>query len=140
MSPRRDIDFAALRRLRGRYGVAYPPGVVVFHEGEASTDMYVVVQGKIGLSAVDPQTRKYRTVRVVGPGEFFGEMACFMDQPRTATAVAIEQSVLLAISRSAALELMGSSPRFALGVIQTLCDRILTDGELIAQLYRMKGG
>ena len=129
----RDLDFAALRDLRGRFGAAYPRGRVLFHEGDTSTDFYVVLQGSVDMAIRDPWSREPRLVRTVQAGEFFGEMSCFCDRPRAATAVIREDAVLLCLSQTAINELLARSPRFARGVIQTLCDRILADTDDLAR-------
>lgn len=123
----RDIDFEALRDLRGRFGAAYPRGRVLFHEGETSTDFYVVLKGAVELASRDPATGQLRPLRAVRPGEFFGEMACFCDRPRAASAIVSEDAVVLRLSQVAINDLLARSPRFARGVIQTLCDRLLAD-------------
>lgn len=131
--PVRDIDFQALRDLRGHHGAEYPRGRVLFHEGDTSTEMYVVLQGAVDMvvhSAWKPTTR---VVRTVGTGEFFGEMSCFCGRPRAATAVVREDAVLLRLSQVALNDLLARSPRFAKGVIQTLCDRVMADTEIVAR-------
>ena len=130
----RDIDFTMLRQLRSRFGAIYPRGRVVFHQNETSSTFFVVLQGSVEMHAADPLTGESMVVRRVGPGEFFGEMACFCERPRAATAITSEESVLLSFSRADVLEMLRTSPKFALGVIQTLCDRMLADGAMIARL------
>jgi hypothetical protein len=61
-------------------------------------------------------------------------MSCFSGLPRSATAIAAEDSVLLFFNQDTAIQLLRASPRFALGVIQTLCDRIRGSNERIARL------
>ena len=129
----RDIDFAALRDLRGRYGANYPRGRVLFHEGDTSTDFYVVLQGAVDMATRDSWSGEPRLVRTVTPGEFFGEMSCFCERPRAATAIVREDAVLLCLGQAAINDLLARSPRFARGVIQTLCDRIQADTEDVAR-------
>jgi CRP-like cAMP-binding protein len=129
--PIRDIDFAALRNLRDRFGAAYTRGRVLFHEGDTSTEFYVVLQGSVDMATRDPATGEPRLIRTVRQGEFFGEMSCFCVRPRAATAVVREDAVLLSVSQAAMNDLLARSPRFAKGVIQTLCDRIVADTEAI---------
>jgi CRP-like cAMP-binding protein len=131
--PVRDIDFQALRDLRGHYGAEYPRGRVVFQAGETSTEMYVVLQGTVDMVVQGPWKPTTCVVRSVGPGEFFGEMACFRGRPRAAHAVVREDAVLLRLSQVAINELLARSPRFAKGVIQTLCDRLEADTDVVGR-------
>jgi CRP-like cAMP-binding protein len=135
----RDLDFAALRDLRGRYGAIFPRGRVVFHEGETTTDFYVVLQGSVDLVSRDPVTGAGRVIRTVSSGEFFGEMSCFCERARSATAVARDEAVLLCLGQAAINDLLARSPRFARGVIQTLCDRILADTDDVARARQQLG-
>jgi CRP/FNR family cyclic AMP-dependent transcriptional regulator len=129
----RDIDFAALGDLRGRYGAMYPRGRIVFREGDTGTELFVVLQGAVDMTTRDAWSGEPRLVRTLVPGEFFGEMSCFCDRPRAATAVVREDAVLLCLNQVAITELLARSPRFARGVIQTLCDRIQADTHDVAR-------
>ena len=130
----RDIDVHALAEMNSSYGVKYPRGRVIFREGDTSNDMYVVLDGSVGLTVRDPDSGEARLVRLVTRGEFFGEISCFLGRSRSATAIAAEDAVLLTFSRDAAIQMLRTRPRFAVGVIQTLCDRIVRDGETIVKL------
>jgi CRP/FNR family transcriptional regulator, cyclic AMP receptor protein len=60
----------------------------------------------------------------VGPDETFGEMALIDSAPRTATAVATEDSVLAVIDRRRFLFLVGETPTFALQVMSSLAEKL----------------
>src|SRR4051812_16430697 len=97
--PIRDIDFPALRNLRDQFGAAYPRGRVLFHAGDTSTDFYVVLQGVVDMVVRDSTTGDPMVVRSVHAGEFFGEMSCFCDRPRAATAVVRDDAVFLCMGQ-----------------------------------------
>src|SRR5687767_5431418 len=120
--------------MSSSYGVKYPRGWVIFREGDTSSDMFVVLDGSVELTIRDPDSGETRLVRSVAKGEFFGEMSCFLGRSRSATAIAAEDSVLLTFNKDAAIQMLRTRPRFAVGVIQTLCDRIVRDGETIVKL------
>lgn len=135
----RNIDFEALRSLRDRHGAAFPRGRVLFREGDTSAEFYVVLQGAVEVFVKDPQTGQQHPLFKYGPGGFFGEMSCFSGLPRSATAICAEDSVLLFFNQDTAIQLMRTSPRFALGVIQTLCDRVRAANERIVRLSAVVG-
>jgi CRP-like cAMP-binding protein/uncharacterized protein (DUF2225 family) len=135
----RNIDFEALRSLRDRHGAAFPRGRVLFREGDTTAEFYVVLQGSVEISIKDPESGQKHVLTVIQPGGFFGEMSCFSGMARSATAVTAEDSVLLFFNQDTAIQLMRASPRFALGVIQTLCDRIRTNNERISRLSALVG-
>jgi CRP-like cAMP-binding protein len=130
----RNIDVEALRGLRDRHGAAFPRGRVICREGDTTSQFYVVLQGAVEVWQRDRATGQKRVLFTIPAGGFFGEMSCFSGLPRSATCVAAEDSVLLFFNQETAVQLLGASPRFALGVIQTLCDRLRGANERIAAL------
>lgn len=136
----RNIDFEALKSLRDRNGAAFPRGRVIFREGDTSAEFYVILQGAVELSIKDKATGDKTVLHTAQAGAFFGEMSCFGGMPRSATATAAEDSFLLFFNQDTAIQLLRASPRFGLGVIQTLCDRIRTANEKISALSDRSGG
>jgi CRP-like cAMP-binding protein/uncharacterized protein (DUF2225 family) len=141
----RNIDFEALRSLRDRHGAVYPRGRVIFRRGDTSPEVYVVLQGSVELSLTSPETGAKSVLLIAPPGDFFGEMSCFGGAPRSADAIVNEDNtVLLQFNQDTAIQLLRASPRFALGVIQRLTDRVNIANakieELSAQLAAAGGG
>lgn len=129
-------ELSALRALRDQYGVTYKAGRVIVRENEDSTELYVILNGEIEFSVTDEIAQTKRVLRTVRAGEIFGEMSCFSGLPRSATAIATEDSQLLRFSRETAVELVKASPEFAIRVIQTLGDRLRANTDLLAKLWR----
>lgn len=74
-----------------------PRGSVLFHEGEVGRTLFVVRSGR--LRAVRPDGEGgLRLVGEIGPGELCGELAVLCDAPRSATVVAVRDSVVTEIS------------------------------------------
>ena len=73
----------------------------MFTEGDPGDAMYVVVQGIVQIYRDTTSGRL--ALAKIHPGEFFGEMALIGNTPRTATAVALSDTVL-AVYRSDELE------------------------------------
>jgi CRP/FNR family transcriptional regulator, cyclic AMP receptor protein len=73
------------------------PGNVVVTEGDLSTEMFVVVAGELEVvkRAADGSTVR---VALLGPGDWFGEMAILDVQPRSASVRALAPSILLSMS------------------------------------------
>lgn len=80
-------------RLIGAYARNYPKGTVVFQSGETGRTVYFVYDGEVGIYLGERDSR--RLVSRLGPGEVFGEMAHIIDEPRTATAKAESDAILL---------------------------------------------
>jgi len=132
----RQAELDALRRLCDQYGVNYRSGRVIVREDENSTELYVLLAGAVQFTVKDPETGQPRRLRTIHAGEIFGEISCFTGLPRSASAVALEDSQLLRFSRETAVELVKASPEFAIRVIQTLGDRLRANTELLAKVWR----
>jgi len=72
-------------------------GDAIFHQGDRGDHAYVVETGRIELRLADRGEEIVLATR--GPGELFGEMAILDDEPRSATAVALQDTRLLVIDR-----------------------------------------
>jgi CRP/FNR family transcriptional regulator len=87
------------RRNLGAAGVArsYPAGATLVHEGQRpGVGLYVILRGRVRLTQ-QSECDGVRPLAVLGPGEMFGEMALIDEQPRSATATALEPTLALVI-------------------------------------------
>lgn len=78
--------------------INFPKGTLICREGTPGLYMYIVVQGKVGIY-IDTLLDERIKVEEVQDGGFFGEMSFFDKLPRSATCIAIEDTVCIAISR-----------------------------------------
>ena len=85
--------------------VGLPAGSVVIREGDAGDRFYVVAAGRLEVDVRGHETRR------MGPGDGFGEIALLRDLPRTATVMAVEDVILLAIDREPFLAALTGQPR-----------------------------
>ncbi|MCL1862818.1 MAG: DUF2225 domain-containing protein [Defluviitaleaceae bacterium] len=100
----------------------FSTGHVISQEGgKKGNEMYVIVEGKIGIYKSMPQEKKIATLT---KGDFFGEMTLFLNKDHSATVVAESDVVLLMISRDAVLKFMETQPQLIFAIIQTLCERL----------------
>ena len=90
----------------------------IMKEGEGGVFMYVVVEGRVGISI------KGKAVDVIGPGGVFGEMALVDQSPRAATATCQTDCELLAVNRNDFLGLVKTNPAFAVALLKGLADRL----------------
>ena len=99
----------------------------VFRAGEIGRHMYVVRSGRIRLMQPDGSGAS-RVIRDVGSGEVFGEIALIEDVPRTADALAVEDSELLAIDQAQFVFLAGQQPAFAVMMMKLLSSKVRAGG------------
>ena len=105
-----------------RFGQEFPAGTVLFREGESGHEMYVIHQGAIRLTRGRGSLEK--TLAVLPPGEFFGEMAIVMDQPRTATATVDEDARLLVLDATTFESMVRNNAEIALRIIKKMAHRL----------------
>src|SRR3954464_9017517 len=78
-----------------RFGRDYPRGTTLFREGDPGKEMYVLQSGKVAISKKVRDVEK--VLAILGPGEFFGEMAIISNKPRNASAAVEEEARVLVI-------------------------------------------
>ncbi|MBF0130059.1 MAG: cyclic nucleotide-binding domain-containing protein [Alphaproteobacteria bacterium] len=76
----------------------YPAGHILFQEGDAGSDAYIIISGEIEIIRRDGNTD--RVIAVLDRGAIFGEMALIDDQPRMATARVRKDAVLTLVPRN----------------------------------------
>ena len=92
----------------GATGRVFAPGETIIREGDSGASMFVVHRGSVDVrvEANDVQ----RTIKRLGEGAFFGEMALFTGEPRTASVVAAEETEVLEIGHEAMRGLFQTNP------------------------------
>jgi EAL domain-containing protein (putative c-di-GMP-specific phosphodiesterase class I) len=89
------------------FRVDVPAGSVLFHQGDAPTSAFLLENGSIEVFTEHGDA--VRRLGVLGPGDLLGEMAVLDDSPRTATARALSDCVLMPIDRKQFAERLDSA-------------------------------
>ena len=97
---------------------------VLMTEGDETDNLYIIVEGRVRAYVSDADGRE-AVLSVMGPGEYFGEIA-FDQGPRSASVITLEPCRMLVVSRENFAELVTSSPAFAMHFINHLIGRIRT--------------
>ncbi len=109
----------------------YFKGDRVFEINNYGDHMYILQNGKVGISLEsDPKCDKY--VTILNQGDCFGEMNLLDDQPRSATAVVLEDANLLSLEKSRLHGLIMHYPELSLGILKSLSMR-LRNANLLAK-------
>jgi CRP-like cAMP-binding protein len=130
-----DLD-AVGQRLRER---TLRKGQVLFREGEAGEEMYLVRQGSMVISK-PVRGNVEQVLGRAGPGDFFGEMSLFDRAPRSATLQAEMDTTLLVLDRANLERLIETSPAAAAAFFQALVrvfiQRLRNSTNLVAEVTR----
>lgn len=95
-------------------------GSNLYEINDSADSLYLVITGKVKLH------RDGQEIALMGPGEAIGTWALFDNQPRVATATAIEEAQVLRIDREEFYELLSDHVRIAEAVLRSLATRLRT--------------
>lgn len=123
---------AAEDQLFARFGREFPAGTVLFREGDAGRELYVVHSGLVQI------VRRVRDVeKVVGkaaPGDFVGEMALLCNRPHPHTAAVVEDARLLVIDPRTFEAMIRGNIEIAVRLLRKLAQRLESAEEQIENL------
>lgn len=120
----------ALRKDAVRH--LYKAGETIFSHGDAPEYLYIVEEGVIDI--VLPARGDELILATIEAGSFFGELAVFDNQPRTATARAAADSSLICIPLSTIAALTSTSPVATRQFMSVIIHRLRTADELLARV------
>lgn len=104
-------------------------GNIIFRENELGSVMYIVRRGKVEV--FKELGREKKTIAVLGEKAFFGEMALLEEAPRSASVMALEDSVLISIDKDNFRQAIFEYPDIALEVLKCLSARLREANEKI---------
>jgi CRP/FNR family transcriptional regulator/CRP/FNR family cyclic AMP-dependent transcriptional regulator len=109
-----------LEAVRGACRVRrFKAGEVLFHEGDPGHTLYVLGTGRVKSVMAGPYGAE-TILAIHGPGDSIGELSLLDDEPRAASAVAMEPTEALALYRDDFLALMDMSPALAWTLVRRL--------------------
>jgi CRP/FNR family transcriptional regulator len=110
----------------------FEPGEVVFREGDASDTCYVVRDGRARAVRAHTDGRTL-TLATFGPGDFFGELALFEDERRSATVEAIERTGTVAVLGPDMRRLMAEHAEISARLVIALGRRLRETNERLSR-------
>jgi hypothetical protein len=108
-----------------------PPGHAFLRQGEKGLDIFFVLEGRVSVKHED--SGRVRIVRMLGPGEQFGEMSALAHSPRTATATAEEPSRVLRLAPKALRQLL-HAPKLGAVIRSRMHDRLMISDRALMTL------
>jgi CRP-like cAMP-binding protein len=112
--PARSLESIA-RSMRER---TYEPGAVIVRQGDPGLGFFLITDGRVEVS------HEGHTIRELGPGEFFGEMALMEERPRSATVTARDRTKCLQLVRWDFRALLKENPDLAVRMLEVVVQRL----------------
>jgi len=109
-----------------------PGGQLIFNQGDPGTEMYIIAQGHVNIHLPGENSRRV-SLKDIAVGEYFGELALFDDKPRSASALATTEAVLLELSRETLSSYLERRPRAAMAILRTMADRLRETNALLSE-------
>ena len=122
MHPGSDAASEAYPRLLSRYGRRFSAGSVLFRDGEPATEAFLLQEGRVRL--IKQAGAMERSLRVVRPGDLFGEGALVRGTLRSSTALALDDTVALGFDQVTFDQVVATSPEVATRVLTQLVRRL----------------
>jgi CRP/FNR family transcriptional regulator len=103
----------------------FGPDEIIFSEGEPADRLYCVAAGRARVYKLSADGREH-VIHTFGPGDSLGEAAMFAGSSYPAYAGAIEESMVLSITRADLLALIKKNPSISLKMLAALSRRLRT--------------
>jgi CRP-like cAMP-binding protein len=114
----------------------YAKDDVVMHADESGDVFCLIKEGHVKVTMISPEGKEI-ILNMLGPGDFFGEMALLDDEPRSATVVATESLEVWTIWRNDFLQLLQHNFSITRKVLAELSRRLRSAANRIESLATM---
>lgn len=114
----------------------FPKNTILFSEGDQSDSFYIIRSGKVNVGINDEEGREV-ILSILGPGEYFGEIALMDGEPRSAYVMTKEPSQLIIISKNDFHELLSLHPDIMMNLFRGLLKRFREANKKIESLALM---
>lgn len=100
----------------------YQKNEIILRQGDPSHELYIVKKGKVRVYKTSPNGDE-TIINIFTPTEIIGEFAVMDNEPRSATAKAINQCTLLAITRDQFLQHLHTTPTLAMELCRLVINK-----------------
>ena len=119
----------------------YPKGTMIFSENQHGSDMFIIQSGEVAISKVVEGNEVI--LAILKRGDMFGELALIENKPRTASAIAHEECVLMVVNRKNFDQMVTTQPQMIARLTTMLAERLwaqhrqLTNSQIQDLSHRM---
>lgn len=117
---------ACLRRRQ------YAKGQIIFVQGDPGTSLYLIQSGRVKIVLTSDEGKE-RVLAILGPHDFFGELALLDGEPRSADAIAQEACQLMLLQRADFLRYLETRPQVATMLLAVLSRRLRRTNQVVQE-------
>lgn len=111
--------------------LSFKAGRIIFNEGDAGNAMYIVASGNVNIYLPGEASRRI-SLKDIARGEYFGELALFDEKPRSASALATTDTVLLELRHATLAAYVEHNPRAAMMLLRTMSEHVRQANSLLS--------
>lgn len=112
---------------------SYKRNSVIIHQGDDTNTMFILIQGNMRVYVEDEQGKQL-TVRMLNPGDSFGEVALVGEFPRTASVATQTDCVVAAFTRSNYIAFLRQHPDIVLALAKNLANLVRDTTEELSSI------
>ena len=101
----------------------YRKNIVIIREGDETSSMFLLIEGQMRVYVEDEQGKQL-TLRILEPGDSFGEVALIGNFPRTASVITLTDCVVAAFSRKKYLSFLEQYPEILMALARNLANMV----------------
>jgi CRP/FNR family transcriptional regulator, cyclic AMP receptor protein len=109
----------------------------IFHQDDPGGALYVVISGRVGIEQ-EKRKGSFARLATIEPHSYFGEMNLFDNSPRSASAIALQDTLTLRLRREPLIALARQYPALSLELINVLSARLRETSDRIAELTKTR--
>ncbi len=110
----------------------FKAGQIVFNQGDAGSAMYIVASGHVNIYLPGEASQRV-SLKDIARGEYFGELALFDEKPRSASALATTDAILLELNRGTLSAYLERRPSAAMAILRTMAERLRETNAMLSE-------
>ncbi len=109
----------------------------IFRQNESGDKFFVIISGKVRVFKTNKEGTETE-LAILGPGEYFGEMALLTQEPRSASVETLEETQLLVLTKAQLDQILKIIPNISLTFVKQMANRLVQEEKRIEMDQEMK--
>lgn len=126
-----DEDLESLIAVANRR--KYPKDGVIFFENDVGDALFMILSGRIKVTILSDDGREI-ILAMLSDADFFGEMSLLDNEPRSATAIALQETEMVVLHQRDFLTIVEKRPRVLINLLSVLSARLRKANQQIGNL------